>query len=1121
MTTLPGQKTEPKGSSKKARLLKMETTMRELWEKEKLYESNAPAQYDEATRSKFMTTFPYPYMNGRLHLGHAFSATKCEFKNRYMRLQGRDTLFPFAFHCTGMPIVAAANKLKKELAGTEVTKPQTNILASMGIPAEEIPKFADPLYWLKYFPPKAYEDMKELGFSVDWRRSFITTEVNPYYDSFIRWQFNRLKAMNKLSFGKRHTVYSTIEQQPCADHDRQSGEGVMPQEYTLIKLQVLEPFPEPLKSFQGQKVFLVAATLRPETMYGQTNCFVLPDGQYGLFKMKNGDLFICSERSAKNMAYQELTAEDGKYPSLATIKGSELIGAALKAPLTKYEKVYALPMMTISMKKGTGVVTSCPSDAPDDWAALRDLQKKKELRAKFGIKDEWVVDYKPIPIIKTPTYGDMAALKLCEKLKIISQNDTEKLKEAKDAAYLKGFNEGVMTIGICEGEKVSVAKNKVRKYMVDNDMAVGYWEPSETVISRSGEECIVALCDQWCINYGESDWKEKVMSHVKSNDFTCYNETCYKMFLDTLDWLREWACSRTFGLGTKLPWDPQFLIESLSDSTIYNAYYTVSHLLQGGTLEGSTPGPLGIPAQDITEADWDYIFLHKPRAEPSKIDEEKLKILRREFEYWYPVDMRCSAKDLIKNHLTMMLYNHAAIWNESNKMMPRSFFCNGYIMVDGKKMSKQEGNFYTVSDITKMYGSDSPRLALALAGDLLEDANVEIDTIDKSILKIFTLEDWIEKQLALLPPSPLPAENPETLDLFDKIFYNDMIRLLEQTKEAYESMRFRDVVKYGFYEFQGIKDDYMVYKKNGKPSWRALLQYIEWQLIMMSPIIPHMADYCWRYVVLPKLKEVGEDKGKSENVIFAKFPEPTQKHDTVLGRISAYLQGIKRNMRLGLDKAAAGKKSGKGKPKTEKPKAKAEEAKKEEKKVDAPKEEEKAAPKKDKKAKKEKGPKEDAPKMSKCIVFVAKSYSDMQNKVLEVLNKMPLNEKNELQGDLVAALRPLFDKTTLKNAIKFGTFCAERAKEVGKEAFETVLPFDEKELLTKNMEFLALDIAVPVIEVYDITDPCPYDQFKESKKKATPGKPEIFFLPQQRIVSPILKIIALCSLMQTHNERRR
>ncbi len=34
---------------------------------------------------KFLTTFPYPYMNGYLHLGHGFSMTKSEFTARYQR----------------------------------------------------------------------------------------------------------------------------------------------------------------------------------------------------------------------------------------------------------------------------------------------------------------------------------------------------------------------------------------------------------------------------------------------------------------------------------------------------------------------------------------------------------------------------------------------------------------------------------------------------------------------------------------------------------------------------------------------------------------------------------------------------------------------------------------------------------------------------------------------------------------------------------------------------------------------------------------------------------------------------------------------------------------------------
>jgi leucyl-tRNA synthetase len=59
---------------------------------------------------------------------------------------------------------------------------------------------------------------------------------------------------------------------------------------------------------------------------------------------------------------------------LFVLKGTDLLGLPLKAPLSVYEKVYTLPMPSISMNKGMGVVTSVPSDAPDDWACLRDLQ---------------------------------------------------------------------------------------------------------------------------------------------------------------------------------------------------------------------------------------------------------------------------------------------------------------------------------------------------------------------------------------------------------------------------------------------------------------------------------------------------------------------------------------------------------------------------------------------------------------------------------------------------------------------------------------------------------------------------------------------------------------------------
>lgn len=97
----------------------------------------------------------------------------------------------------------------------------------------------------------------------------------------------------------------------CADHDRSEGEGVNPYEYTLVKIEVTD---KKKKEVFGtdEKVYLMAATLRPETMYGQTNCFLQPDGVYGMYRMGNGELWVCSSASMRNMSYQDLTKEFGK-----------------------------------------------------------------------------------------------------------------------------------------------------------------------------------------------------------------------------------------------------------------------------------------------------------------------------------------------------------------------------------------------------------------------------------------------------------------------------------------------------------------------------------------------------------------------------------------------------------------------------------------------------------------------------------------------------------------------------------------------------------------------------------------------------------------------------------------
>jgi leucyl-tRNA synthetase len=73
-------------------------------------------------------------------------------------------------------------------------------------------------------------------------------------------------------------------------------------------------------------------------------------------------------------------------------------------------------------------------------------------------------------------------------------------------------------------------------------------------------------------------------------------------------------------------------------------------------------------------------------------------------------------------------------------MLPRGYFCNGYVQVDGEKMSKSLGNFITMEDLLNQYGSDASRVALALCGDNLDDANFEHATANSAILHLSQME---------------------------------------------------------------------------------------------------------------------------------------------------------------------------------------------------------------------------------------------------------------------------------------------------------------------------------------------------------------------------------------------
>lgn len=888
-------------------LVDIEKKYQKFWADSKFFDVDAPTLQEDAEEDievlrekypKFFVCMAYPYMNGVLHAGHSFTMSKVEFATGFERMNGKRALFPMGFHCTGMPIKSAADKIKREveLFGADFSgapaadetveeapkeakakedptkfkakkskavakqgrgKYQFEIMLQLGLNREDVAAFADPQHWLMHFPPLARRDITAFGGRVDWRRSMVTTPANPYYDAFVRWQINRLKDCGKIKFGERYTIYSEKDGQACLDHDRQSGEGVNPQEYVGIKIEVTEFTPEAQKVFaennfdlSTNKVYLVAATLRPETMYGQSCCFVSPKIDYGVYKAADGVYYITTKRAFKNMCYQKLTPQRGDYTAALTINGGAIVGSKIHAPLAVHKELRVLPMDSILASKGTGVVTCVPSNSADDYITTKDLANKPEY---YKIEKEWI-QTDIVSIIHSEKYGDKTAETLCKELKIQSPKDTVQLEKAKELGYKEDFYNGTMIIGKYKGEKVEVAKPKVKADLIAAGEAFVYNEPESLVISRSGDECIVSLEDQWYIDYGEDSWKAQALECLASME--TYSKETRHGFEGVLDWLKNWALTRTYGLGTKCPWDESQLIESLSDSTVYMSYYTISRFLHSDYY-GKVHGKFNIKPDQLTDEVFDYIFTRRDDVE-TNIPLDELKAMRREFEYFYPLDERISGKDLIPNHLTFFIYTHVALFPK--RFWPRGIRANGHLLLNNAKMSKSTGNFLTLQQIVEKFGADASRIALADAGDTVEDANFDEANANAAILRLTTLKEWCEEVKA----NQDSLRTGEFDSFFDEAFDNEMNHLIEETYKQYSITYYKSALKSGLFDFQSARDYYR--ESVGVMHKDLVFKYIESQALLLAPVAPHFAEYLY--------KEILDKEGSVQTASFPRASKP-------------------------------------------------------------------------------------------------------------------------------------------------------------------------------------------------------------------------------------------------------
>ena len=756
------------------------------WEENRVYEANPK----EGVPKKFITV-AFPYTNSPLHIGHGRTYITGDIYARYLRMKGYNVLFPFAFQYTGTPILSIAEAIKRKDEDIIST-----FVKIYGIPQEEVEKFSDPQYLAEYFMKDMENTAKALGLAVDWRRKFTT--VDPYFEKFVQWQYRKLMELGFIKRERTAVAYCPNDQFPVGMHDTKGD--IEPE---IVDIDLIY-FP----SENG--VFLPAATSRPETIFGAVALLVNPNVDYVIVREKNsGKRLVLSEYAYQKLKYQ-MDLEEERKVSL-----DELSGYKVRNPLTNKE-MKIVKSKYVEPKQGTGIVMAVPAHEPLHYLALTELGESFEI----------------IPVISTDEYGDIPAI---EVLETAQTKNPQELKDYIDTLYRIEYHKGVIREDVLDyvpqflkdvvkervvGKSVMEARKAVVELLKNLDAHSTIYEIiNGPVYCRCGAEIVVKVIDgQWFINYSNAIWKASTLKALEKIKFL--PEQAKREMEKVIFNLQPRAFTRSRGLGVRLPWDEKEIIDSLSDSTIYTAFYTISHKIRE------------IPLDKVDDKLFDYVFLGRGDLKDASIED-----LRKEFVYWYPVDSRHSGRDLIQNHLAYYIYHHVAIFGDSG--LPKQIVTNGFIRVGGKKMSKSFGNIYPLNKAIKEFGVDAVRLALTSTSSLGDDIEFN-DSIAKSIgEQLKHIHDYI---VALLK-APTTQEIRKA-DLWLSSIFSDYIKKVDGAMNNLDLRTAYVVVYYTLYEV--IKD--YVELTNGVVNKDVLNSVLSAWIRMMAPFTPHIAEELWHYL---------------------------------------------------------------------------------------------------------------------------------------------------------------------------------------------------------------------------------------------------------------------------------
>jgi leucyl-tRNA synthetase len=785
------------------------------WEGSKIFES------EPNDKPSYMVTAAFPYANMPQHIGHLRTYGTADALARYKRMRGYNVLYPMAIHATGTPVLAIAKRME------EKDPDLIEELKSFGVDDEAMSKMTDPLFIADYFGKELESGMHVAGYSMDWRRRFVTIE--PFFSKFIEWQFGILNEKGYLTKGKHPVGWCPNDNNAVGMHDTKHDVEPEMQKEVAIKFGI-----------EGEDAKTICVTFRPETIPGVTNIFVNDKAQYALCEI-GIEKFYIARAAIKELGFQLA------IHVIREVSAQEMLTKICINPFNG-DKVPVLPGFFVKEDLGTGVVMSVPAHAPFDYAAIQRLRKsgykmpeitpKKVLDVKIGrsLSDVSVGEAKPSQM-------DIPAMAYLEVLHTSEDAIDDMLEFATKLEYREESHWGKMIIAGWEGMSEPEARDKMYALLASKESAFEvYTLKNSPVYCRCGEKVVVKVVDdQWFLNYGNPEWK--VAAKEAFSKMSILPEKLRNTYMTAIDWIDLRAVARARGLGTKFPLDRNFIIESLSDSTIYPAFYTISHIIRD------------LPVESLKPEFFDYVMKGKGKADDvaksTGIDYAVIKRCRDSFTYWYRETSRHSGSDLVFNHLTMYIFNHVAIFEKEN--WPKQIVTNALVNYEGEKMSKSLGNIVPLKDGIKKYGGDILRIIEIGGTDLFTDSEFSVESAEGAKERLQYLYNAVEK---------LDGMEGDALKRIDYWLYSKLNNKIDNATEAMDKLELRDVVVDVIYN--SVMELRKYFNRGGNNAL-VLKEYLSGITLMLQPIAPHVSEELWHmlgnksFVSLERWPEANKD----------------------------------------------------------------------------------------------------------------------------------------------------------------------------------------------------------------------------------------------------------------------